>query len=211
MAESAPVTKRRAQTRARLMDAAIDAFAERGVMAASVEDICERAGYTRGAFYSNFADKEELVLALLDQQISDVVERAHQVIGDSLAEPSQEDSATLIEHAAEAFSRAARPVTREWIIVQEELRLYALRNPETFEKYNVLERETIGNVRDLLTDALAKVGREFALPTNEAIEILGAVQKQHSLDALMPTEPGVYRESAPSLTTLLLLLTRPTG
>ena len=62
---SLPVSARRAQTRDRLMDAALDVFAERGVLAASVEEVCERAGFTRGAFYSNFATKDELCVALL--------------------------------------------------------------------------------------------------------------------------------------------------
>ena len=50
------VTARRAATRERLIDAAIDVFAEKGVLGASVEEICEDAGFTRGAFYSNFDD-----------------------------------------------------------------------------------------------------------------------------------------------------------
>ena len=43
--------RRRSATRARLLEGALDVFAERGFNGASVEDICERAGFTRGAFY----------------------------------------------------------------------------------------------------------------------------------------------------------------
>ena len=57
--------ERRAQTRAALLDAAARVFAERGFGGASVEAIAAEAGYTRGAFYSNFASKEELFVALL--------------------------------------------------------------------------------------------------------------------------------------------------
>ena len=63
-----PITARRAQTRERLLAAAVAVFADRGINGASVEEICEAAGFTRGAFYSNFADKSELVLALLEAQ-----------------------------------------------------------------------------------------------------------------------------------------------
>ena len=62
-----PLTARRARTRQRLMAAAVAVFAERGVIGSSVEEICEAAGFTRGAFYSNFADKDALVLALIEQ------------------------------------------------------------------------------------------------------------------------------------------------
>jgi AcrR family transcriptional regulator len=60
-----PPSQRREQTRARLLDAAHEVFSEVGMDAASVEAICERAGFTRGAFYSNFETKDELFLALV--------------------------------------------------------------------------------------------------------------------------------------------------
>ncbi len=53
------------QTRQRLLDAALKIFTKKGYAAASVEDIAAAAGYTRGAFYSNFRGKSELLLELL--------------------------------------------------------------------------------------------------------------------------------------------------
>ena len=61
--------ERRAETRQALIDAAARVFVERGFVGASVEAIAERAGYTRGAFYSNFASKEELFAELLQQRV----------------------------------------------------------------------------------------------------------------------------------------------
>ena len=58
----------RQQTRERLLAAAAELFAERGVNGASVEQIAERAGYSRGAFYGNFTDKHELAVDLLKQR-----------------------------------------------------------------------------------------------------------------------------------------------
>jgi AcrR family transcriptional regulator len=60
--------ERRAQTRAALLDAAARVFVDRGFAGASVEAIAAEAGYTRGAFYSNFATKEELFVALLQER-----------------------------------------------------------------------------------------------------------------------------------------------
>ena len=60
----AATTRRREATRQKLLDAAAQVFAEVGLDAASVEAICERAGFTRGAFYSNFETKDELFLEL---------------------------------------------------------------------------------------------------------------------------------------------------
>ena len=55
------------RTRERLLAAAAEVFAEHGFGGASLDAIANRAGYTRGAVYSNFADKTELLLALFDQ------------------------------------------------------------------------------------------------------------------------------------------------
>jgi AcrR family transcriptional regulator len=55
----------RERTKERLLDAAAELFAERGVNGTSVEQIADRAGYTRGAFYGNFGGKYDLVVALL--------------------------------------------------------------------------------------------------------------------------------------------------
>lgn len=60
--------ERQAQTRQALLDAAARVFIERGFAGSSVEAISEEAGYTRGAFYSNFESKEQLFAELLQQR-----------------------------------------------------------------------------------------------------------------------------------------------
>src|SRR6185437_1969008 len=55
----------RDQTTQRLLDAAQKLIAKKGLNAASVEDIADAAGYTRGAFYSNFNSKGDLFIELL--------------------------------------------------------------------------------------------------------------------------------------------------
>ncbi|VVJ23013.1 Transcriptional regulator [Amycolatopsis camponoti] len=63
----------RERTKDRLLAAAAELFAERGVNGTSVEQIADRAGYTRGAFYGNFEDKHELVVALLERSVPGVL------------------------------------------------------------------------------------------------------------------------------------------
>jgi AcrR family transcriptional regulator len=59
----------RETTRSRLFEAAAEVFARRGVAAATVEEITTQAGFTRGAFYSNFETKEQLALAMLEEHL----------------------------------------------------------------------------------------------------------------------------------------------
>ncbi|WP_320668853.1 helix-turn-helix domain-containing protein [Patulibacter defluvii] len=58
----------REETVARLLDAAVEVFAERGIAAATVSQIAAAAGLTKGAVYSNFAGKDDLILAIMDRQ-----------------------------------------------------------------------------------------------------------------------------------------------
>jgi AcrR family transcriptional regulator len=60
---------RKAETRARLLDAAGRVFAARGFAGATLDQVAEEAGYTKGAVYGHFARKEELLLALCEEQL----------------------------------------------------------------------------------------------------------------------------------------------
>ncbi len=61
--------ERQAETRSRLLDAAEQVFLRRGLQGSSVEEITAEAGFTRGAFYSNFKSKNELFVELLQDRV----------------------------------------------------------------------------------------------------------------------------------------------
>lgn len=63
-------TERRAQTRARLLDAAARIYARRGFDGATLDEIASDAGLTKGAVYDHFGSKEKLLLALLDEHLA---------------------------------------------------------------------------------------------------------------------------------------------
>ncbi|MGH8880561.1 MAG: TetR/AcrR family transcriptional regulator [Stackebrandtia sp.] len=145
----------RAQTRQRIIDAAAELFTERGVNGASLEQIAERAGYTRGALYGNFADKHELVLALLTERTRREAEEVRQ-LGDDF------------EAAAEqlrAWNRDRATRLREWMALRLELILYALRHPDRApdvrerEEYarRLIERGVTANAPDADASMLALI------------------------------------------------------
>ncbi|ANN14567.1 TetR family transcriptional regulator [Amycolatopsis orientalis] len=112
----------REQTRQRLIAAAAELFAERGVNGTSVEQIAERAGFTRGAFYGNFDGKHELVVELLrrrTQREAEEVAALAEGVG-SFAEMMDRLRAWNVERAEHLEG---------WLILRTELALYALRNP----------------------------------------------------------------------------------
>ena len=67
--------EKQAVTRARLLDAAGRVFRRRGFEGASVEQITAEAGFTRGAFYSNFKSKDELIIAMLEDHVAQSIRR----------------------------------------------------------------------------------------------------------------------------------------
>ncbi|QWF79970.1 TetR/AcrR family transcriptional regulator [Amycolatopsis sp. CA-230715] len=112
----------RARTRERLLDAASALFAERGVNGASVEQIAEHAGFSRGAFYGNFADKPELVAALLER-------RRRQDVREVSALAAGASDAAEVLNRLRAWNAERAENLAEWFTLRTELNLYALRNP----------------------------------------------------------------------------------
>src|SRR3954449_4193797 len=59
----------RRDAREALLEAALQVFAERGYRDSSVDDIAERAGYSKGAMYWHFSSKDDLFFALIEERI----------------------------------------------------------------------------------------------------------------------------------------------
>src|SRR5699024_11031451 len=66
-------TRRRENTRTKLVRASLEVFVEKGIDGATVDDLVSAAGFTRGAFYSNFSSKEEVFTALFDEVTAELI------------------------------------------------------------------------------------------------------------------------------------------
>lgn len=116
--------ERRAQTRRRLLDAAADVFARRGFHGASVEEIAAQAAFTQGALYANFAGKEELFLAVIDDRMAG--QRA--AVSDRLDDPDDRaGQAGLREHAEQQLAQQAEGGHVDLLLLLEFL-LHAVRD-----------------------------------------------------------------------------------
>lgn len=113
----------REETRQRIFEAAAGVFAEHGVAGATIEQIASAAGFTRGAFYSNFAGKDELAVAMLEDHLAR--SQAHnRALLDSHAEP-----AAFVQALRADEGREDDPLHRNPLL-QVELMLYVARTPE---------------------------------------------------------------------------------
>src|SRR5262245_32392565 len=80
MAKRLSRKEKQAHTRSCLMRSAAKVCARRGLHQASIDEVAEDAGYTKGAFYANFKSKEELFLAMLDERFAERLEEIDAVV-----------------------------------------------------------------------------------------------------------------------------------
>jgi AcrR family transcriptional regulator len=145
------VKRSRPNTLARLLDGAYDVFADVGFARATVEDICEGAGFSRGAFYSNFSTKEELFFALWSRQADALVDRLREVAARLREHPEQVELVQL-GLVFDALTDLGMG-DRRWYLVNTEFTLHALRNPVVGEE--------LANRRARLRRELADVVRAY--------------------------------------------------
>lgn len=74
--------QQRRQTRERLLSSALEVFEARGYSESSLEEIAERAGYTRKAVYSNFTGKSELLLEIVQRRFQSHIDRIEALLDD---------------------------------------------------------------------------------------------------------------------------------
>ncbi|HEV7848444.1 MAG TPA: TetR/AcrR family transcriptional regulator [Mycetocola sp.] len=206
---------RRRKTRDRLMDAAYEVFAETGVPAASVEMITERAGFTRGAFYSNFDTKEELFFALAERENRIRLERLQEGVDAILPELDQAPltEATLGDVVARFLELQSDD--QRWCIVQSEFKLLAMRNPAVAASYLAYQRGFLAQLADRIDDAVRSVGLRFTLEPITAIGIIVNVYESALQEAILEgsdsdsiSAPPMARATLPALVSSL---TEPLG
>jgi AcrR family transcriptional regulator len=118
-------TKRltREETRGRLLAAAAAVFSERGIGAASIEEISAAAGLSRGAFYSNFVDIDELTMALLSSITDEAIGDIDRLL---VTHPNPID---YLRATQELYRSPERRLRTYDPVLSVELVLYSLRNP----------------------------------------------------------------------------------
>jgi AcrR family transcriptional regulator len=151
------VTKRRAETRQRLLDAASEAFAEEGFGRSTVEKVCERAGYTRGAFYSNFASLDELFLAMWTQRSGELLDGIRGALAGEL------DTITDVNTLVRQLVRAI-PIDDAWYRITAEFTAHALRTPPLRDVMAAREDAIVATLIPIIEPHLEKVGRAVPDP-----------------------------------------------
>ncbi|RKT99238.1 TetR family transcriptional regulator [Burkholderia sp. Nafp2/4-1b] len=149
--------QRRETTRERLLDAGRAIFAEKGYAAASVEDIASAAGHTRGAFYSNFRGKTEMLFELLRRDRDDAT-AALQRITDVPTGSADDAQRALLAYWRR---RAARHASR---LIWLEAQLQAARDPIFRAQFGALLHERQALATACIEAFAARAGVSLPLP-----------------------------------------------
>jgi AcrR family transcriptional regulator len=170
MATSTTPARRRDATRQRLLDAAGEVFAESGLDAASVEAVCERAGFTRGAFYSNFDSKEELFLELAarvwEARIDAVAVRVAELEDGGHLEVTTDAIQAVVQRVLDGPAE-----DRLGVLLMSEIRMHALRNPRFADGFLRQQDEMHASVARIIDDIGRSTGVRFRVPAADAARL----------------------------------------
>jgi len=163
-------TKRRPITLASLADSALALFTERGFHATSISDIVQRAGLTRGAFYSNYRDKEELFLALYDARTDALLAGLREAA--ARLEPGQDPVDRFL-----AYIAGRTPQERQWFLVSMEFTLHAARNPAVAEALAAHEERLVRGLSEIFEETLARDGLRPVVATDDLTRLVMALSR----------------------------------
>lgn len=162
--------EKKAATRAALVAAAADVFRDKGFRAASLDEIGERVGMTKGAVYSQFGSKEALLLAAC---------QAYAVSLDLSAfdDPSRSLDDQLRQFVTAAVARLDSPEVRDLTPLELEVAALAVHDPRAREWIATVRRNTRLGLAVLLRRRCEQLGTELPLPYIEMATVLDAVMR----------------------------------
>ena len=163
----------RIETRTRLLDSAAQLFARGGYEGASVDLIAENAGYSKGAFYSNFESKEAIFLELLDIHKRREIEALAQLLTQDVS------GAELLSLVRNTQSEGASDF--DLGLLSAEFQLQACRDKTFAKTYGKLHRTHIETMTGLVTRLFAKLDRVPPSDPRNLAEIIMALTTGLSL------------------------------
>ena len=167
------------RNRALLLAAALRVFLDRGYHAATLDQIADEAGFSKGAVYSRFDSKADMFLALLTARIA---ERAAQ----NAAAAMKLAGAGLPD--MHELARRAEAASAGWRLLVTEFRVHAARDPELSRRYAAAHARTVDGIAGVLASIAGRTGRALAVPARQLAELVLAIETGLALEQL--ADPG---------------------
>jgi AcrR family transcriptional regulator len=188
--------QQQAETRERVLAAATTTFLEKGFHGTTMAAVAETAGFTSGAIYSNFASKEDLVLAVLDRHAT---ERTRLLAEALSAARSLED---LLARVSRWFGSLIE-ANPEWPVLQIDLALNTRHNPALRPKLRERHRAIQAALAQVLGDQSSRFGVELPLDTDTLASAIHGLGEGLAVQRLLDPATRAAEVFHQSLTILL--------
>jgi AcrR family transcriptional regulator len=176
--------ERRERTRTDLLAAARRAFLRDGFHAASLDGIAEDAGYTKGAFYSNFASKDDVLVAVLEEHFRNRAEVYEHMIF----------AADSVEDAYRAVARSWHDVNErepEWARLVIEFMAHASRHEHLRRAVKEVRERELNRIAELVEQLAERHGVEYTVPITELVRGSGALNRGLAVEQMLDPELSV--------------------
>jgi len=180
-----------------VLEAARGVFLERGYSGATLEAIAEEAGFSKGVVYSQFANKADLLLALLEARIE---------------ERAEENEAAVEGLAGAAGLRALLGAHRRrsqempgWSRLLIEFRVVAARDPEFNARYAAVHAVAVQRLADVTAEVVARGGLRFVDGPHVAAHLFFALDSGATLERIADADALPHE----TLEAIMVRLTEP--
>jgi AcrR family transcriptional regulator len=186
-----------AQVRSRIMDAALHTWARKGVEGASLDEVAAAAGFTKGAVYSRFKNKNDLFFALLEERVLDRIKTLL-----AMDVPVRGTVAEQIEALGDALYDALT-TDSDWQILFLEFWGRAVREPEAHRRYTAVRTVVHRHIADFIREETARRGARCLLPVDQVVVSVLALANGLFIEQA-PWEAAVPRELMGKLLSMLV-------
>ena len=154
-------TRNPERTKQALLDAAATVFVQRGLSGASLDEIADVAGYTRGAVQFHFASKEELFLAVIDRRNAELLAEYADLVSTAFGDTAH------VERWRTVHERDAGDVA-----LRLELHAHVLRNPQLRHRLVEVETKAVAATVEQLLARAESDGLRWRYPVEQVAELL---------------------------------------
>jgi AcrR family transcriptional regulator len=171
-------SEKQAHTRGCLMKSAHRKFAQRGLDEATIDEVSEDAGFSKGAFYANFKSKEELFLAMLDERFAEKIDQ----IESAMATHEQPE-----DQARQAGTDFAHSVSGDpdWQRLFFEFTAFAIRNEDFREELVTRYRSMRGRIAEGYSRRAEELGATSPVPFERLALMTCVIANGFSLEKLL--------------------------
>lgn len=185
-----PASSDRADSRARLLAAAAEVFAAKGFRAATVDQIVAAAELSKGTFYWNFASKEDLFLALLEERIDQPARALMEITRDA---PAEQPTASAVSRGLSQLLEEQR----ETLLLLHEYWAAAARDERLASRYRRRQLALRENLAEALSSRHEKTGVPLSVPAQSLATAFIALAEGLASESLVDSDavsPGLYGE-----------------